>query len=149
MPKVSRSRWLPYPPAYLYQVLTEVQNLPHITKRIETIEVIEQISATEAHTQVRLDLPMGQHLVSQGYVRGVPDQQLSFRTEQPIPLEFSWNLNPAEQDNIAGTEIVSSLEIELGMAAAVVSNFMLQGILAAELDADLERLASWLASQQQ
>lgn len=143
MPKVERSHWLPYPQEIVYTTLTDVNILASVIKRIQKIEVIRQ-QENEGEVKVILDIPFHKLSESIGYVKGIPQEQLFFRTEKPFQMEFTWKLTPKEKSGSAGTEVQGSMEIDLSSFVPGFSNFLVEALLASELDADLKRLEEWM-----
>lgn len=143
MPKVERSHWLPYPQEVVYNTLADVTVLPSVIKRIQKIDVIHR-QENEGQVRVTLDIPFHKLTESTGYVRGIPQEKLFFSTESPFPMQFAWTLIPREKNGQMGTEVWGSMELDLSAFVPGFSNFMVEALLASELDADLKRLESWL-----
>lgn len=143
MPKVQSSRWLPYPQETVYNTLADVDVLASIVKRIEKIEVVSR-TENEGQVKVMLDIPFQKVSESTGYVKGIPYEQMFFCTDKPFQMEFMWKLIPKEKNGSAGTDIQSSLDIDLSAFVPGFSNFVVEALLASELEADLKRLEEWM-----
>lgn len=142
MTQVTRSRWMPYTPTQIYDALyAQPEALASFVKRIEGLEVIEK-SDNKGTAKVVLDLPARKTIDTLGEVEGQPGQQLSFRTQEPFPLLFTWAFQPSGD---AGTEVSATLQVDLSLFVAVFSDMLLRNLLASELDGDLERMEGWLA----
>lgn len=143
MPKVQRSRWLPYSQRVVYDTLTDVTILASVIKRIEKIEVVTRTD-NEGQVKVLLDIPFQKLSESTGYVKGIPHEQMYFRTDQPFTMEFTWKLVPKEKNGQTGTEVQGSLDLDLSDFVPSFSNFLVEALLATELEADLKRLEEWM-----
>lgn len=144
---VTRSRWIPFPPMQVYETLTNTDALAAIVRRIEQITIQER-NSDEARVIAKLDMPGGKFVETGGQVSGIPYEKLTCQTYNPFPLQFTWLFKPVEQSGVAGTEVISSLEVDISFFVAIFSNLILNSILSAELDGDLERLEKWMGEHQ-
>lgn len=143
MPKVQSSRWLPYPQETVYNTLADIDVLASIVKRIEKIEVVSR-TENEGQVKVMLDIPFHKVSESTGDVKGTPHTQMFFRTDKPFQMEFMWKLIPKEKSGSVGTDVQSSLDIDLSAFVPGFSNFVVEALLVSELEADLKRLEEWM-----
>jgi hypothetical protein len=141
MTKVTYSRWIPYDHETVYNVLTDLDVLPQIVNRINSIEVIER-DGNVGKVNIKMDLPARIVVDSAGEVEGVPHERLSFRTQDPFPIQFAWTLTPKTQNGTAGTELVASLN--LGIKENAFANMIIKNVMSAELNGDVDRLVQWL-----
>lgn len=145
MQSVSQPYWLAYPPAAVYQTLTDPDKLASIVKRLENIEVIDR-DGDSGEVLATIDLPGGKTLQTRGQVEGVPHSDLSFKTEEPVKLNIIWKLSSATKDQIDGCDVVYTIEVDLTPVAAFISGLVLKGFLSTEMLQDLERLEILLAA---
>ncbi|NJL96133.1 MAG: hypothetical protein HC915_21585 [Anaerolineae bacterium] len=94
--------------------------------------------------KVKLDLPARIFVDAEGEVESTPHNRLAFRTREPFPLEFAWNLEPETKEGQVGTVITASLDLDISEMVAAFSNLILKNLLAAELNGDIDRLQKWI-----
>ena len=93
MQHVESSLWLPYDARSIYECLTDPNSLARVVKRIDSIAVIDR-DGDSGSVVVVPDLPARKVVETTGHVSGTPYEQLTFRTDEPFPLEFAWKLTP-------------------------------------------------------
>ena len=140
MQHVEASQWLPYTPETIYDCLTDPDSLARVVKRIDQISVIDR-EGDRGRVAVVLDLPARKVVETTGQVSGVPHQQLSFRTDEPFPLEFSWKFTP-ERD---GTQVTAALGVDLSRYGIPMAGILVRSIISSELKDDLGRLQALMA----
>ncbi len=143
MRKVQHSMWLAYSPQTIYECLTNPDALAAVVGRIAAVRVVER-EGESGRVAVTLDFPMGKVVETAGEVQGNPHDQLTFTTHDPFPLEFIWQLKPHEN----GTQVHASLAFDLSVLGIPVPGAMVEGVIRAELQDDLERLQNYLAQHQ-
>lgn len=139
MYSVTRSRWLPYSPDVIYQVLTDPNKLVQIVKRIEGLTVLER-DGEKGRAIAQIDLPGKKTINAEGFVEGVPGKYLTFYANEPFKLRNVWELSPEENRLTFGTRVQYSLAMDLSTIVEFWSKLILNAFLSAELDRDLERL---------
>jgi hypothetical protein len=147
MQQIEHTTWLPYSPQTLYDALADPQALAAVIGRIKEIHVVSR-EGNEGQVAVTLDLPARKTVETVGSVVGVPYQQLSFRTREPFPLEFAWIFHPQEREGKSGTEVQTTLGLDLSAFGLPVPGIMVRGLIQSELKEDMDRLEAWLKKQQ-
>ena len=146
MKSINQSRWMPYHPNHIYQLLTESEKLTQVVKRIQSIEVLERY-AESGKVRARIDLPGGKFVDMIGHVEGEVGQRLSFNGEQPFPLQIIWKLTDDVQDGKIGTIVLYTVKVDLSPVVAFISNLVLGGYLSAEMKKDLDMLEDLMAHE--
>lgn len=145
MQTVEYSHWLPYDPAQIFAFLTNSDSLASVVGRINRATVIEQKSEMEGRLAVELDLPARKVARTEGTVIGVLNESLSFETQEPFPLRFTWTLVPSSKNDTQGTRVDSTLSIDLSAFGLPGVGVMVRGIITGELEEDMKRLEAALA----
>lgn len=145
MEHVEKSIWLPYDPATVFAFLTQPQSLAAVVGRIAEIKVLER-EGNQGKVEVVLDLPARKVVKTTGEVKGQENQHLSFQTQEPFPLAFSWRFVPSQQGEQVGTEVLAALDFDLSTFGIPIAGMMVRGIIAGELQEDLARLQALLAA---
>ncbi len=143
---VTQSRWIPYQSTYIYQILTQPEKLAQVVKRITSVEVIERTNEMDK-IRAQLDLPGGKFIDVFGQVEGEVGQYLSFKAEEPFPLQISWDLAYHVQNGKTGTLVTYTIKVDFSAVVAFISNLVLRGYLSAEMKKDLENLENLLAHE--
>jgi ribosome-associated toxin RatA of RatAB toxin-antitoxin module len=144
MQYIEQVAWFPYSPERIYDFLSDPAALAKVVGRIKSAKVIER-GDNEGRLAVELDMPMRKVVKAVGQVKGIPAQELSFKTEDPFPLEFSWKLQAKQQGDQAGTEVLGILGFDLSAYGVPAGGMIVRGIIAGELKGDMERLEQALA----
>lgn len=144
MDTVQTSRWLPHTPQTIYEFLTTPDALAAVVKRIEQARVVER-QGEQGKVAVTLDLPARKTVDTIGEVDGLPYEQLSFKTQDPFPLHFQWQLAPHTENGQHGTQVTASLGVDLSAFGIPIAGLLVRSIIASELKEDLGRLANGLA----
>jgi hypothetical protein len=139
---VESSEWLPYDAQTIYECLTNPDSLAKVVKRIDRISVIDR-EGDSGSVQVVLDLPARKVVETTGQVSGTPYEQLTFRTDEPFPLEFAWKLTP---DADGGTQVVATLGVDLSSYGIPMAGLLVRSIISSELKDDLGRLRDLMAA---
>lgn len=144
---VTQSRWIPYQSTDIYQLLTQPEKLAQVVKRITSVEVIERTDEI-GKVRAQIDLPGGKLIDIFGQVEGEIGQHLSFKTEEPFPLQISWDLtHDVQQDSKTGTLVTYTIKVDFSAIVAFISNLVLGGYLSAEMKKDLDNLEDLLAHE--
>jgi ribosome-associated toxin RatA of RatAB toxin-antitoxin module len=143
MQHVEATQWLPYSPQVIYEFLTDPASLVKVVGRIAQARVVER-GDNHGKLAVKLDMPANQVIDTIGEVDGSPYEHLTFKTAEPFPLEFSWQLSAQTQADQAGTEVRSALGFDLSVFGLPLGGIMIRGIVLAEIQDDLKRLAQAL-----
>lgn len=144
METVEYSHWLPYEAHIIYDFLTNPEALAAVVGRIVSARVVERQS-DRGKLAVVLDLPARKQVETLGDVTGMPNQHLTFRTQEPFPLEFTWSFLPREKDGQMGTEVQSKLGFDLTAFGVPFVGLVLKSVITAELKEDMRRLEEQLA----
>lgn len=145
MQHVEVSQWFPHPPQVIYDFLTNPDSLAKVVGRIASAKVMER-GENEGSLAVVLEMPARQKIKTVGEVKGIPNEHLTFKTEAPFPLAFSWQFTAHEQQEMAGTTVLSALDFDLSAFGLPMGGLMIRGLVQGELQADLQRLTEALAA---
>jgi hypothetical protein len=137
---VESSQWLPYDARSIYECLTDPPSLARVVKRIDQISVLDR-AGDSGRVTVVLDLPARKVVETTGRVSGTPYEALSFRTDEPFPLEFTWKLTPEGE----GTQITAALGVDLSSYGIPMAGILVRSIISSELKDDLGRLQALMA----
>jgi len=137
--RIEHVEWFPYPSQFIYDFLTHPDSLPKVVGRIISARVLER-HGDRGKVAIQLDMPMRQVVETVGDVTGVIGEYVTFITQTPFPLEFSWSFSPMTQDGQDGTQIMASLGFDLSAYGVNAAGILVRGMLSAELREDMERL---------
>ncbi|MBI5930960.1 MAG: SRPBCC family protein [Chloroflexi bacterium] len=146
MHTISRTRWIPYSPHFVYAVLTDPEKFEQIVKRIEAIRILER-HGERGTILAKIDLPGRKWIETTGTVEGEVGKRLVFTTHEPFPLKITWDLKPEIQGTLIGSRVTNSVELDLSPIAALWSKLVLTGYLSTEIDDDLQRLEDTVANE--
>ena len=139
MQEIKRTQWLPYSAEAIYTVLTDVEKFAQIVKRVDSLTVLER-DDIRGKVKAVVDLPGGKIFQTEGVVIGDHNQNLSFQTQEPFPLEIHWALQAETRNHTMGTLVDYTIRVDLSPIIAFVPDVVLNGYLSAEMDGDLKRL---------
>lgn len=139
MQEIERTQWLPYSVDAIYAVLTDVEKFTTIIKRVDSLTVLER-DDIRGKVKAVVDLPGGKIFHTEGVVSGNYNQNLSFQTQEPFPLEIHWVLQAETRNRTMGTLVNYTIRLDLSPIIAFVPDIVLNGYLSAEMDGDLKRL---------
>lgn len=139
MQSVTCSHWSPYPSHDIYTTLTDPVKLAAVVKRLQSIEVLDRNEET-AEVVTIIDLPGGKVFRTMGHVEGIPGQQIIFRTDLPLKLNIIWEFATEIRDEVEGTAINYTVEVDFAPVAKFISKVMLHGYLSSEMQRDLAKL---------
>jgi hypothetical protein len=136
---ISRSRWIPYSPHFVYDVLTNPEKFEQIVGRIESIRVLER-EGQRGKVLAKIDLPGRKWIETIGMVEGEIGKWVKFSANDPFPLRITWQLQPEIQGTLIGSRVTNIVELDLSPLVAFWSKLALTGYLSTEIDEDLQRL---------
>lgn len=140
MQTVEHTIWLPHSSQTIYDFITNPESLAKFVGRINRAWIVER-EGDSGRVGVELDLPMRKTIETVGEVKGTPNQVLSFNTFDPFPLQFTWNLIPADNEQgQSGTEIHATLGFDFSGYGVPAAGILVKGLVTNELREDLDRL---------
>ena len=141
MIRVSRQRRIAAPPPAVFAALTEPDRLAALLPRVRRIEVLEQ---RPGFARVATHMALGPFgtLRSEGEVRWQDGREVVFSAPRPVPVEARWQLVPTEEATDLHATLTLDLAPLLGPLAAFVPTAEVERMVAADLEAALQAVAS-------
>lgn len=137
---ISRTRFIGAPPATVFAVLADPQQLGTLLPRVRRVEFLERGPQSARIATHMAFGPFGD-VRTEGDVRWQEGRELVFESQRPVPVTSRWTLTPSG----AGTELLATLALDLtaliGPLAAFVPPERVADVVAPDLDAALAEIA--------
>lgn len=142
---VTRSRRISAPAASIFAALSDPNRLADLLPRVRRVEMLERNEARARLVTYMAFGPFGE-LRSEGEVSWTTNETIIFQSRKPVFVEARWTLTPQGEHTDVQANLALDLAPMLGPLAAFVPQDQVTQMIAPDLEAALDKLASRAAA---